>query len=245
MSRQLERIRLGVNVDHVATVRQARRAREPDPVTAAAVAELAGADQITVHLREDRRHIQDRDLRVLRETVRTQLNLELAAEDEVVGIALEVRPEHATFVPERREEVTTEGGLDVRGGLARLRDVTARLQEAGIGVAMFIDPDPDQIEASAAAGARAVEIHTGAYANASTDAEVAAQLEAQRRAFQLAAEAGLAVHAGHGLDYWNVSAICALPGLEEVNIGHSIIARAMIVGLDRAVREMKALLDRG
>jgi pyridoxine 5-phosphate synthase len=236
-------IKLGVNIDHVATVRQARRTVEPDPVWAAALAELAGADGITAHLREDRRHMQDRDLRLLRETVRTRLNLEMAAAEEIVAFALALRPDQATLVPERREEVTTEGGLDVAGGQARLAEVTGRLQEAGVVVSLFVDPVPAQIEASAAAGASFIELHAGAYAEAWGDeAATARALDALAAAARQAHQAGLRINAGHGLTYQNVGPICALPHLEELNIGHAIISRAVFAGLDAAVREMKALL---
>jgi len=234
-------IRLGVNVDHVATVRQARRTVEPDPVVAAAMAELGGADGITVHLREDRRHVQDRDLEILRRTVRTSLNLEMACADEILSIAVRVRPDQATLVPERREEVTTEGGLDAAADVARVRRFVEALRAAGIRPALFIDPESRQVEAAAAAGAAAVEFHTGAYANARGEAR-----EAERRrlfdAAGRAVAAGLAVHAGHGLDYWNVRPLIPMPSLEEVNIGHAIVARAVYVGMDRAVREMRQAL---
>ncbi|MGE0708910.1 MAG: pyridoxine 5'-phosphate synthase [Planctomycetota bacterium] len=234
-------IRLGVNVDHVATIRQARRGREPDPVTAAHEAELGGADQITLHLREDRRHIQDRDLRLLRASAQTPLNLELAAALEVVAIALEVRPDQVTLVPERREEVTTEGGLDVAGQLARLTELTRRFQDAGVAVSFFVDPDLRQVEASRAAGATHVELHTGAYAEARGAAQ-AAELERLRAAGAAAVGHGLHLALGHGLDYRNVQAVCRIAGVEELNIGHSIVSRAVHVGIREAVREMKRLI---
>jgi pyridoxine 5-phosphate synthase len=235
--------RLGVNIDHVATIRQARGGREPDPVWAAALAELAGADGITVHLREDRRHIQDRDLRILRETVRTRLNLEAAAEPAIVAVALEVRPDQVTFVPERRQEVTTEGGLDVIGQRARVAEAVALCRDAGLEVSLFIDPDPAQVAAAAELGAVAVELHTGRYAEAHGP-DVARELHALALAGEVAVNAGLALHAGHGLNYQNVQAVARLPRMAELNIGHSIVARAVFVGLERAVREMKACLDR-
>jgi pyridoxine 5-phosphate synthase len=236
-------IRLGVNVDHVATIREARKGREPDPVAAAHASELGGADGITVHLREDRRHIQERDLRVLRDTVKTHLNLELAVADEVIDLALAVRPDQATLVPERRQEVTTEGGLDVRGKLDAVKHAVARLRGAGIHASLFIDPDPAQVDASKAAGAEAVELHTGAYSHA-RGADLERELERIARAGARAVELGLGFYAGHGLDYVNIQRIRLVPGLEEVNIGHAIISRAVFVGLETAVRQMKALLER-
>lgn len=233
---------LGVNIDHVATIRQARRTYEPDPVWAAALAELGGADGITVHLREDRRHIQDRDLRLLRETVTVKLNLELACVDEVIDIACSVRPTQATLVPERREEVTTEGGLDAAGNLKRVREATKRLRDAGIVVSLFLDPDRKQIDAAKSVGANAVELHTGAYALATAPADIDAELEKQRTAAKAIIEAGLHLHAGHGLNYRNVRPIASIPNMEELNIGHSIVARAVMVGLQAAVREMKELI---
>ncbi len=235
-------IALGVNIDHVATIRQARRAAEPDPVWAAVQAELAGADGITVHLREDRRHIQDRDVRCLRQTVRCKLNLEMAAVEEIVGIALELRPEQATLVPERRQEITTEGGLDACGAGRELAEAVRRLTGAGIGVNLFIDPDPAQVEAAVRCGASGVEFHTGGYALAAGDA-VAGRLDGIRDAARAAAAAGLFVAAGHGLTYLNVRPVAAIPEVEELNIGHSIISRAVFTGLGQAVREMKALMD--
>ncbi|NJN31688.1 MAG: pyridoxine 5'-phosphate synthase [Synechococcales cyanobacterium RM1_1_8] len=232
---------LGVNIDHVATIRQARRTVEPDPVTAAALAELAGADGITVHLREDRRHMQDRDVRILRETVRTHLNLEMAATEEMVAIALEIQPDYVTLVPERREEVTTEGGLDIAGQQARLDKVVDQLQSAGIPVSLFIDPDPAQIKASAATGAQFVELHTGKYVAVTGEAQ-AQELALLHRGCEQAIALGLRVNAGHGLTYWNTYPIAQLPGMEELNIGHSIISRAVLVGLERAVREMKQVI---
>lgn len=233
---------LGVNIDHVATIRQARRTVEPDPIAAAVLAELAGADGITAHLREDRRHMQDRDLRLLRETVRTHLNLEMAATDEMVNIALAIKPDYVTLVPERREEVTTEGGLDVLGQLDRLDRVVDKLQSAGIPVSLFIDAEPAQIEASAKVRAKFIELHTGRYAEAKDEASHHRELEYLATGCKLALEAGLRVNAGHGLTYWNVHPIACLPGMEELNIGHTIISRAVLVGMERAIREMKAAI---
>ncbi len=229
---------LGVNIDHVATLRQARRTVEPDPVAAAAIAELAGADGITVHLREDRRHIQDRDVRLLRETVMTHLNLEMAATDEMVAIALEIKPDYITLVPERREEITTEGGLDIAGQVSRMTEIVGQLQGSGIPVSLFIDANPAQIEASAKVQAKFIELHTGCYAIAKGEQQ-AKELEILAQGSQLATEAGLRVNAGHGLTYWNVYPVATIAGMEELNIGHTIISRAVLVGLDRAVREMK------
>lgn len=230
---------LGVNIDHVATIRQARRTVEPDPVGAAVLAELAGADGITVHLREDRRHIQDRDVRLLRQTVRTHLNLEMAATDEMVSIALEIRPDYVTLVPERREEVTTEGGLDVAGQIDRMQQVVDALQEANIPVSLFIDADSAQIDAAAIVKAKFIELHTGRYAEAKDDASRAQELTFLKKGCQQALAAGIRVNAGHGLTYWNVYPIACLPGMEELNIGHTIVSRAVLVGMERAVREMK------
>lgn len=232
---------LGVNIDHVATVRQARRTYEPDPVWAAVLAELGGADGITIHLREDRRHIQDRDLQLLRQTVTVKLNLELAAVDEIVAIACRVKPDQATLVPERRDEVTTEGGLDLTALGTRARDSVARLRDAGIAVSMFLDPDPKQIEAAARLEADAVELHTGRYALARGAAR-AAELDQLVAAGRLVRQAGMALHAGHGLNYQNVRPIAAIEAMHELNIGHAIVARALWVGMESAVREMKRLI---
>ncbi len=234
--------KLGVNIDHVATIREARKTVEPDPVWAAAIAELAGADQITCHLREDRRHVSDRDVEVLKRTVRSKLNLELAVAEEIVGIALKIKPDQATIVPEKREEVTTEGGLDAAGNLARVTEVTKRLQDSGVIVSLFIDPEREQVEASREAGAEAVEFHTGCYADATTPDDAKAELAKLCSAAELARTLGLHVHAGHGLTYLNVRPVAEIASVEELNIGHSIIARAVLVGLDKAVREMKALI---
>jgi pyridoxine 5-phosphate synthase len=235
-------IRLGVNIDHVATLRQARGGKEPDPVWAAVLAELGGADGITVHLREDRRHIQDRDLRLLRETVKVRLNLELSLAPSIVAIALEVRPDQVTFVPERRAELTTEGGLDVVGQRQRVAEAVSRCRDAGLEVSMFIDPDQAQVAASAELGARAVELHTGRYADARHESEQARELAALTYAGQAAIAHGLALHAGHGLNYQNVGPITMLEGIAELNIGHSIVSRSVFVGLEKAVREMKVCL---
>ena len=233
---------LGVNIDHIATLRQARRTVEPDPVAAAVLVELAGADGITVHLREDRRHIQDRDLHLLRQTVRTHLNLEMAATEEMVAIALEVKPDYVTLVPERREEVTTEGGLDILSQVSRLQGVVAALQGAGIPVSLFIDASPAQIEAAAQTQAQWVELHTGPYAEARYEGDRQRELDLLSQAAALAQGLGLRVNAGHGLAYWNTYPVACIPGMEELNIGHSIISRAVLVGLERAVREMKQMI---
>lgn len=235
--------KLGVNVDHVATVRQARRTNEPDPVWAAALAQLGGADGITIHLREDRRHIQDRDLRLLRETVTVKLNLEMACSEEIVQIACQTRPDQATLVPERREEITTEGGLDVLSQQERVAEVVGRLHEAGIVVSLFLDPDLRQIEAAKAVGADAVELHTGRYALAPPGAQRAEELRILEEAARHVQQLGLVVHAGHGLTYTNVQPIARIPAIQELNIGHSIVARAIMVGFLQAVREMKALIS--
>jgi pyridoxine 5-phosphate synthase len=233
---------LGVNIDHVATIRQARRTVEPDPVAAAVLAELAGADGITAHLREDRRHMQDRDIRRLRETVRTRLNLEMAATPEMVKIALEIKPDYVTLVPERREEVTTEGGLDIAGQIDRMKSVVDQLQSAGMPVSLFIDAEPAQIDASALVKAKFIELHTGRYAEAKEPIKVQQELEILASGCDRAIAAGLRVNAGHGLTYQNVYPIACLPGMEELNIGHTIVSRAVLVGIDRAIREMKAAM---
>jgi len=234
---------LGVNIDHVATVRQARHTVEPDPVAAAVLAELGGADGITVHLREDRRHIQLRDVQLLRQTVQTHLNLEMAPTEEMVAIALEIRPTYVTLVPERRQEVTTEGGLDVAGQINHLTQVVTHLQKSGVPVSHFIDADPSQILAAAATQAQFIELHTGPYAEATTDAARAQELEILKEGCERAIAAGLRVNAGHGLTYWNTYPVTRLPGIEELNIGHSIVSRAVLVGMERAVREMKQLIQ--
>jgi pyridoxine 5-phosphate synthase len=235
--------RLGVNIDHVATIRQARGGREPDPVWAAVLAELGGADGITVHVREDRRHIQDRDLRVLRQTVQVRLNLELAVAPEMLQLALEVRPDQVTFVPERREELTTEGGLDVASQPVRIGEALKRCRDAGLLTALFLDPDPRQIEAALALGANAVELHTGRYANAAEGAARDHELAALHAAATTIVGGRLELHAGHGLNYQNVAQIAQIPRMEELNIGHSIVSRAVFVGLTHAVREMKECMN--
>jgi pyridoxine 5-phosphate synthase len=232
---------LGVNIDHVATLRQARKTYEPDPVAAATLAELGGADAITIHLREDRRHIQDRDVRLLRETVTIKLNLELSVAEEIVGIACDVKPDQATIVPERREEVTTEGGLDVVTHREATKRAVERMKAAGISVSLFLDPDSRQIELAKQLGADAVELHTGQYAN-SRDAAQHEQLVALTNAGKLVCDLGMYLHAGHGLNYHNVGPVARFAQRRELNIGHAIISRAVLVGLERAVREMKQLI---
>ncbi len=234
-------LRLGVNVDHIATVRQARRAAVPDPVQAALLAERAGAVGITVHLREDRRHIQERDVERLRERARTKINLEMAVTPAMLAYGEKIQPADACFVPEKREELTTEGGLDVVAHRVKIKEAVARLQDRGIHVSLFIDPDAAQIEAAHEAGAHAIEIHTGTYCNAA-GAGPEKERQAIAKAATLARSLGLEVHGGHGLDYENVLPIAAIPEIVELNIGHSIIARAVMVGIDQAVREMKELL---
>jgi len=234
-------IALGVNIDHVATLRQARRARYPDPIHAALLAEEAGADSITLHLREDRRHIQDRDVTLMREALQTRMNLEMAVTDEMVRIALKVLPQDCCLVPESRQEVTTEGGLDVLGQGARIADAVKALGGAGIRVSLFIDPDPAQIEATQRAGAPVIELHTGAYAD-STGAARAREFERLCAAAKFAARLGLIVNAGHGLNYHNVEPIAAIAEIVELNIGHAIIARSIVDGLAKAVRDMKELM---
>ena len=235
-------LRLGVNVDHVATLREARKIDLPDPVAAALAAERGGADGITVHLREDRRHIQERDVELLRRRIETKLNLEMAVTPEMVRLAGKFRPDDACFVPERREELTTEGGLDVLIHKARVQEAIRRLREAGVRVSLFVDPEKGQIEASRDAGAHGVEIHTGRYCNAPGDG--LRELEEIQAAASLARRLELEVHGGHGLNYENVLPIARIPELTELNIGHSIIARAIMVGMERAVGEMKELLQK-
>jgi len=234
-------IRLGVNVDHVATVRQARRVEVPDPLEAALLAEKAGADGITVHLREDRRHIQERDVELMRQRLKTKLNLEMAVTPAMVALAEKLRPDDACFVPEKREELTTEGGLDVLANKQKILEAVKRLQDRGIHVSLFIDPQKNQLETAKAVGAYAVEIHTGAYCNAA-GAEREKERDAVAAAAALAHSLGLEVHGGHGLNYDNVLSIVTIPEIVELNIGHSIIARAIIVGIEQSVREMKQLL---
>lgn len=237
------RVLLGVNIDHVATLRQARGTRYPDPVLAALQAELAGADGITLHPREDRRHIQDRDVFALREVLQTRMNLEMAVTDAMIDLALEVRPAHCCLVPEKREELTTEGGLDVVGQEARVRVACQRLGEAGIQVSLFIDPEDAQIEAAARCGAAAIELHTGRYAEATCDDVRQRELAALARALEQGRAAGLIVNGGHGLNYQNVQPVAALPGIHELNIGHAIVAQALFTGFENAVREMRRLID--
>jgi pyridoxine 5-phosphate synthase len=237
-------VKLGVNIDHIATIREARKTHEPDPVAAAVIAELAGADGITVHLRGDRRHIQDRDVRILREVIKTRLNVEMAAATDMIKLIIGIKPDTATLVPERREEVTTEGGLDVALNAAHIQRSIGLLQDAGIAVSLFVDPDLDQIKACQKAGATKVEINTGKYADARSAELTASEWEKVRNAAQLSKRLGFQVLAGHGLNYINVVRIVEIEEIEELNIGHNIIARASLVGLKRAVREMKALLAR-
>lgn len=236
-------VKLGVNIDHVATVREARKTNEPDPVWAATLAELGGADAITIHLREDRRHIQERDLRVLSESVAVPINLELACADDVLAIACDATPYQATLVPERREEVTTEGGLDVAGSKQKVAEAVRRLKDAGIVVSLFLDPDPAQLEAGVALGVDAIELHTGAYAHASANHHADRELATLIAAGRQVRAAGLLLHAGHGLTYRNVRPVAAIEDMRELNIGHSIIARAIMVGLEQAVRDMKQLVS--
>ncbi|WP_020405561.1 pyridoxine 5'-phosphate synthase [Hahella ganghwensis] len=237
------RVLLGVNVDHVATLREARGTRYPDPVLAALQAEQAGADGITIHPREDRRHIQDRDVWVLKETLTTRMNLEMAVTDAMIELAEKVQPAHCCLVPEKREELTTEGGLDVVGQEARVADACRRLSAAGIEVSLFIDPDPEQIAAAKRCGAPAIEIHTGRYADAKEAAEQQRELEVVRKGVECGCDLGLIVNAGHGLHYHNVQAVAALPGINELNIGHSIVAQALFSGFAEAVKDMRKLLD--
>jgi pyridoxine 5-phosphate synthase len=235
-------IELGVNIDHVATLRQARRTYEPDPVWAAVEAELGGADAITVHLREDRRHINDRDVQLLRQTVQCKLNLEMSLVPEIVEFAIGIRPHQATIVPERRQEITTEGGIDLVASAERSADAVRRLKSAGVFVSAFIGADEKQIAAAAEQGYDAIELHTGEYCNAGPT-DVAVQLERLARGAALVCQHGLRLHAGHGLNYRNVGPVAALPAMAELNIGHAIVSRAIFVGLRTAVREMKTLIN--
>lgn len=235
-------IKLGVNIDHIATVRQARRGREPDPVWGASIAETSGADGITIHLREDRRHIQDRDVRLLRETVRTRLNLEMAVAQSILDFALSLKPDMATLVPERREEITTEGGLDISGQEKRISQAVSKLKKAGILVSLFIDPDIKQLQSSAKVKADFIEFHTGCFASACNENDRLREKNKLYKMAEIALKLGLRVNAGHGLDYWNVRDLVQMPGLEEFNIGHSIISRSIFVGLAQAVREMKTAI---
>jgi pyridoxine 5-phosphate synthase len=236
-------IKLGVNIDHVATLRQTRGTRYPDPIQAAREAEQAGADSITLHLREDRRHIQDRDVEMLRHLLQTRMNLEMAVTDDIVAFACRIRPQDCCLVPERRQELTTEGGLDVVGGFKKITASCVRLVDAGVRVSLFVDADPDQIEAAAKTGAPAIEIHTGRYADAATDEARRQELVRIEQAVQQGLELKLLVNAGHGLNYHNVQAIAAIPGILDLNIGHAIIARALFTGMQEAVREMKRLMN--
>ncbi|MFI5381349.1 MAG: pyridoxine 5'-phosphate synthase [Tepidisphaerales bacterium] len=235
-------VELGVNIDHVATVRQARRTYEPDPVWAAAEAELGGADGITVHLREDRRHINDRDVEVLRKTVQCKLNLEMSVVPEIVGIAIATRPDQATLVPEKRQEITTEGGLELSVNSQTVADIVKRLKDAGVFVSAFIDPVAAQVELARQLGFQAVELHTGEYANAKGTAQLH-QLQRLRDAGALVSQCGMRLHAGHGLNYHNVRAVAAIPNMHELNIGHAIVSRALFVGLCEAVRLMKKAMN--
>ncbi|BAU48232.1 pyridoxine 5'-phosphate synthase [Sulfurifustis variabilis] len=235
-------IELGVNIDHIATLREARRTLYPDPVQAALEAEQAGADAVTMHLREDRRHIQDRDVEMLRQAIQTRMNLEMAATDEMIAIARRLRPHDCCLVPERREELTTEGGLEVRGQQERIASCCAALAEVGVRVSLFIDPDSDQVAAAAAAGAPAIEIHTGHYADAADDTRRREELGRIVRAVEQGRALGLKVNAGHGLNYHNVQPIAAIEGVSELNIGHAIVARAVFTGFREAVHEMKRLM---
>ncbi|MCA1828489.1 MAG: pyridoxine 5'-phosphate synthase [Myxococcales bacterium] len=235
-------MRLGVNIDHVATLRQARRGKYPDPVAAAALAELGGADQITLHVREDRRHVNDRDLEILRKTVNGTLNLEMAAVQPMLDLALHHRPDTATLVPERREELTTEGGLDVGSHRDEIKRVTRGLRDAGVEVSLFVDPEVEQIKASHRVDAQAVELHTGRYCEARTNKDRARELARIIEASKAAARLGLRVAAGHGLDYWNVQPVAGIDEITELNIGYAIICRAVLTGIERAVRDMKDLI---
>ena len=235
--------RLCVNIDHVATLRQARRGTEPDPMAAVALVEMGGSTGVTVHLREDRRHIQDRDVRLIRNVVQGHLNLEMAGADSMVTTALEIRPDIATLVPERREEVTTEGGLDVAGNGDSVRRATERLRAGGVIVSLFIDPEPRQIDASAQCGAEQIELHTGRYCLACAESERLDELRKLYRAAKRAAEKGLVINAGHGLNYHNTLPVAAIPGMRELNIGHSIVSRALFDGLRKAVEDMARLID--
>ncbi|MFC1507734.1 pyridoxine 5'-phosphate synthase [Photobacterium sagamiensis] len=238
----MKNILLGVNIDHIATLRNARGTRYPDPVHAAEVAERAGADGITIHLREDRRHITDRDVRILRETIQTRMNLEMAVTDEMVNIALETQPEFVCLVPEKREELTTEGGLDVAGQLDKIKAATEKLTAAGIKVSLFIDADREQIDAAVASGAPYIELHTGHYADAESEEEQQAELKKIAAAASYADDQGIKVNAGHGLTYHNVKPVAALPEIYELNIGHSIMGRAVFDGLNKAVADMQAIM---
>jgi len=234
--------RLSVNIDHIATIREARKGNEPDPVTAASLAELAGCDGIIVHLREDRRHIQDRDVEILRKTIKTKLNLEMAATAEMVKIAVKVKPDMCTLVPEKRQELTTEGGLDLLGNFTHLKATVSKLQKGKILVSLFIDPDPEQINAAKEMKADYVEIHTGIYSNAKTTKEIDRELKKIVESVSLASQLGLGINAGHGLNYHNIQPLVNLSEIDEFSIGHSIIARSVLVGFERAVKDMIDLI---
>ncbi|HOL22105.1 MAG TPA: pyridoxine 5'-phosphate synthase [bacterium] len=237
-------MKLGVNIDHIATLRQARRGENPDPVYAACICELAGCDSIVCHLREDRRHIQDRDVYVLKKVVKTRLNLEMALSEEIIKIALDVKPHQVTLVPEKREELTTEGGLDVIKNFEKIKSSVRKFQDSGIKVSLFIEPDERQIQASKETGADFIEIHTGRYADARTEEDINRELDKIARATDYALSTGIRVNAGHGLDYHNTAPVCRIKGIEELNIGYSIIGRAVFVGLERAVKEMLEIVRR-
>ena len=234
--------KLGVNIDHVATLRQVRFGVEPEPVFAALICEASGADGIVVHLREDRRHIQDKDVLILRKTIKTKLNLEMSIAPEIVTIARKIKPDQATLVPERRQELTTEGGLDVAGNINKIRNTVKKLRDSGISVSLFIDPDKKQIEAAKKSGAKMIELHTGRYADAKGPKSEDKYFRELQKAVEFALDSGLVVNAGHGLNYYNVSRIAKIKGIEELNIGYSIICRAVMVGLSQAVKEMKELI---
>jgi len=235
-------MKLGINIDHIASIREIRKGLEPEPVYAAFICEAAGADSIVVHLREDRRHIKDRDLYLLKEIVKTKLNLEMSTASEIVNIACKVRPQQATLVPERRKEITTEGGLDVAGNMKKVAQAVNKLKKHNIAVSLFIDPIKSQIDASAKLGVKMIELHTGRYADAKTKSSKRLRLTELERAARYGYQKGLIVNAGHGLDYYNVKSVARIPHIEELNIGYSVVCRAALVGLDRAVREMKALI---
>jgi pyridoxine 5-phosphate synthase len=235
-------MKLGVNIDHIASIREIRKGLEPEPVYAAFICEAAGADSIVVHLREDRRHIKDRDLYLLKEIIKTKLNLEMSTASEIVNIACKVRPQQATLVPERRKEITTEGGLDVAGNMKKVAGAINKLKKHNIAVSLFIDPIKSQIDASAKLGVEMIELHTGRYADAKTESSKRLRLTELERAARYGYQKGLIVNAGHGLDYYNVKSVARIPHIEELNIGYSVVCRAALVGLDRAVREMKALI---
>jgi len=236
--------KLGINIDHIATLRQARRGEKPDPVYAAVICELAGCDSIVCHLREDRRHIQDRDVYLLKKIVKTRLNLEMALSEEIIKIALDVKPDQVTLVPEKREELTTEGGLDVVKNFEKIKNSVKRFKNAGIKVSLFIEPDEKQILPSKETGADFIELHTGRYADAKTEEEAGAELQKISKATEYGLSIGIRVNAGHGLDYHNTAAVCKIKGIEELNIGYSIIGRAVFVGLERAVKEMLEIIRR-